>query len=147
MSILIVAEQRGGAWNRMSWETVAAAQQLGRELGQPVEAAVVGKGVTGLAGELGRKQLEKVYAVEHDLLDRPAVAAHSRRPPAGRIGGSRSSGSDHAPKWGDGARGTADAQDAAASLCRAAGLVQVRAATRRTRTCRPSWRLCAATGR
>jgi electron transfer flavoprotein alpha subunit len=69
MSILIVAEQRDGVWNRMSWETVAAAQQLGKELGQPVEAAVVGKGLAGLAGELGRKQLEKVYAVEHDLLE------------------------------------------------------------------------------
>ena len=69
MSILIVAEQRGGVWNRMSWETVAAAQQLGKELGQPVEAAVVGKSVVGLAGELGCKQLEKVYAVEHDLLE------------------------------------------------------------------------------
>src|SRR5262249_27538039 len=43
MSILVVAEQRGGAWNRTSWETVAAAQQIGAELGQPVEAAVLGK--------------------------------------------------------------------------------------------------------
>jgi len=30
MSILVVTEQRGGAWNRMSWETVAAAQQIGK---------------------------------------------------------------------------------------------------------------------
>jgi electron transfer flavoprotein alpha subunit len=69
MSILVVAEQRGGVWNRMSWETVAAAQQIGKELGQPVVAAVLGKGVAALAGELARKQFERVYAVEHDLLD------------------------------------------------------------------------------
>jgi len=69
MSILVVVEQRAGAWNRMSWETVAAAQQIGKELGQPVEAAVLGKGVTTLAGELGRKQFERVHAVEHDLLE------------------------------------------------------------------------------
>jgi electron transfer flavoprotein alpha subunit len=69
MSILVVAEQRGGAWNRMSWETVAAAQQIGKELGQPVEAAVLGKGVTALAAELAHKQLERVHAVEHDLLE------------------------------------------------------------------------------
>ena len=69
MSILVVTEQRGGAWNRMSWETVAAAQQIGKELGQPVEAAVVGKGVNALAGELAAKQLAKVHAVEHDLLE------------------------------------------------------------------------------
>jgi electron transfer flavoprotein alpha subunit len=69
MSILVVVEQRAGAWNRMSWETVAAAQQIGKELGQPVEAAVVGKGVITLAGELARKQFERVHAVEHDLLE------------------------------------------------------------------------------
>jgi electron transfer flavoprotein alpha subunit len=69
MSILVIAEQRGGAWNRMSWETVTAAQQIGKELGQPVEAAVVGRGVGGLVGELAAKDLAKVYAVEHDLLD------------------------------------------------------------------------------
>jgi electron transfer flavoprotein alpha subunit len=69
MSVLVVVEQRGGAWNRMSWETVTAAQQIGKELGQPVEAAIVGKGVTTLVGELARKQFERVHAVEHDLLE------------------------------------------------------------------------------
>jgi electron transfer flavoprotein alpha subunit len=69
MSILVVAEQRGGAWSRMSWETVTAAQQIGKELGQPVEAAVVGKGIGPLAAELAAKQFAKVYAVEHELLD------------------------------------------------------------------------------
>jgi electron transfer flavoprotein alpha subunit len=69
MSILVIAEQRGGAWNRMSWETVAAAQQIGKELGQPVEAAVLGKGVAALASELARKQFERVHSVEHDLLE------------------------------------------------------------------------------
>jgi electron transfer flavoprotein alpha subunit len=65
-------EQRavGGpaAWNRMSWETLAAGQQLARELQQPVSAAVLGQGVEGLAAELAQKQLERVYVVEHDLL-------------------------------------------------------------------------------
>ena len=28
MSILVVMEQRGGAWNKMSWETLAAGQQI-----------------------------------------------------------------------------------------------------------------------
>ena len=68
MSILAVLEQRGGAWNRMSFETLAAAQQFGSELGVPASAAVVGAGVEGLAGELASRQLEKVYAVEHELL-------------------------------------------------------------------------------
>jgi electron transfer flavoprotein alpha subunit len=68
MSILAVMEQRGGEWNRMSFETLAAAQQLAGELGTTASAAVMGQGVSGLAKELASKQLDKVYAVEHDLL-------------------------------------------------------------------------------
>ena len=74
MSILAVLEQRKSpegapAWNRMSWETLAAVQQLGRDLNQPASAAVVGAGIESLAGDLSSKQLEKAYAVEHPLLE------------------------------------------------------------------------------
>jgi len=73
MSILAVMEQRGGSWNRMSFETLAAAQQLARELGTTVSAAVLGQSLLGqstdgLTGEVAQQQLEKIYAVEHDLL-------------------------------------------------------------------------------
>jgi electron transfer flavoprotein alpha subunit len=68
MSILVVLEQRSGQWNRMSFETLAAAQQLAKELGIGVSAAVLGHSVDALANELTSKQLDKVYAVEHELL-------------------------------------------------------------------------------
>jgi electron transfer flavoprotein alpha subunit len=72
MSILVVMEQRPAqgapAWNRMSWETLAAGQQLAQELQQPAVAAVLGQGIEGLAAELAGKKLERVYAVEHELL-------------------------------------------------------------------------------
>jgi electron transfer flavoprotein alpha subunit len=72
MSILVVMEQRAvqgpPAWSRMSWETLAAGQQLASELQQPLSAAVLGQGIEGLAAELTGKKLEHVYAVEHDLL-------------------------------------------------------------------------------
>ncbi|HUO29685.1 MAG TPA: electron transfer flavoprotein subunit alpha/FixB family protein [Bryobacteraceae bacterium] len=72
MSILVVMEQLAvagaPAWNRMSWETLAAGQQLARELQQPVSAAVLGSGIGDLAAELASKKLEHVYAVEHELL-------------------------------------------------------------------------------
>jgi electron transfer flavoprotein alpha subunit len=68
MSILAILEQRAGAWHRMSWETLAAAQQLAAELQQPVSAAVVGDDVSAPAGELAGKKLERVHAVEHALL-------------------------------------------------------------------------------
>ena len=66
--ILVVMEQRGGAWNRMSWETLAAGQQLAEQTRQTVSAAVAGQGIGVLAGELARKKLDRVYAVEHSLL-------------------------------------------------------------------------------
>jgi electron transfer flavoprotein alpha subunit len=53
----------------MSWETLAAGQQLGAALGEPVEAAVAGKGIGALASEAVARKLAKVWAVEHDLLD------------------------------------------------------------------------------
>jgi electron transfer flavoprotein alpha subunit len=68
MSILAILEQRGGAWNRMSFEVLAAAQQLGRELELPVAAAVPGEGVATLAQEAGEYALDRVWLVEHELL-------------------------------------------------------------------------------
>jgi electron transfer flavoprotein alpha subunit len=70
MSILVILEQQAGKWHRMSWETLAAAQQFGASLGLPVEAAVVGSrdNVGALAAEAATKKVAKVYAVEHELL-------------------------------------------------------------------------------
>jgi electron transfer flavoprotein alpha subunit len=68
MSILVVMEQRGGVWNRMSFETLAAAQQLAGELNTTASAAVLGQGIEALAGELAGKQLDRIYRVEHELL-------------------------------------------------------------------------------
>jgi electron transfer flavoprotein alpha subunit len=73
MSILAILEQRTAqdrkpAWNRMSFETLAAAQQIAGELGTQASAAVLGRGVGALAAELAANQLAAVYAVEHDLL-------------------------------------------------------------------------------
>jgi electron transfer flavoprotein alpha subunit len=66
--VLVIMEQRGGAWNRMSWETLAAGQQLAAQSGATASAAVVGQGIEALAGELAKKKLERVYAVNHELL-------------------------------------------------------------------------------
>ena len=68
MKILAVMEQRGGEWNRMSWETLAAAQQIAGAWNAMVSAAVLGKGIGELAEELGGRQAAKVLAVEHELL-------------------------------------------------------------------------------
>jgi electron transfer flavoprotein alpha subunit len=66
--ILVVMEQQGGQWHRMSWEALAAGIELGKQLGQPVFAAVPGSGIGALATEAAAKALAKVHAVEHALL-------------------------------------------------------------------------------
>ena len=68
-TILVVVEQREGKLNRVSWETLTAGQALSAETGWPLEAAVVGKGVSALAGEVAGKKVAKVYAVESDKLE------------------------------------------------------------------------------
>jgi electron transfer flavoprotein alpha subunit len=64
MSVLVIMEQRGNAWNRLSWETLAAGQQMAAEMGVPVQAAVVGP----LAADLASKALAAVWQVEHESL-------------------------------------------------------------------------------
>src|SRR5579871_1185864 len=68
MSILAVLEHNGQAFHRMSWETLAAAQQLAKETNTTAAAALVRTGGEAAAGEVARKQLDKVYLVEHELL-------------------------------------------------------------------------------
>jgi electron transfer flavoprotein alpha subunit len=66
--VLAILEQRGGVWNRMSWETLAAGQQLAGQTGQAISAVVAGQSIAALAQEPARKKLERVYAVDHQLL-------------------------------------------------------------------------------
>jgi len=58
MKVLAILEQR------MLWETLAAAQQIGTE----VEAAVAGADVNALATEVATKKVSRVHAVQHALL-------------------------------------------------------------------------------
>src|SRR5579864_1952404 len=68
MNILLITEQREGQWNKTSFETLAAAQQIVAETKSRLAAAVVGKGVAPLAAELAASKLDEVLLVEHGLL-------------------------------------------------------------------------------
>ena len=68
MNILLITEQREGKWNKTSFETLAAAQQIANETAGRLFAAVIGKGVAELAGELAASKLDEVLLIEHDLL-------------------------------------------------------------------------------
>lgn len=67
-TILVVVEQRGGAFNPLSFETLAAGQQFAALPGYAVSAAIPGQGVDALANEVASRKLDRVYAVEHELL-------------------------------------------------------------------------------
>lgn len=67
-TILVVAEQREGKLNRVSFETIAAAQSIAKQTGWQVEVVLPGSGVSALAGELAQKAVAKVYALESDAL-------------------------------------------------------------------------------
>jgi electron transfer flavoprotein alpha subunit len=66
--ILVFAEHRAGAMNKTSFEAIAAAQALGRELGQAVTAVVVGNGASNLAGEVAAFELSRVVYAENEKL-------------------------------------------------------------------------------
>jgi len=67
-TILVVAEQREGKLNRVSWETLAAGQAIASETGWTLQAAVIGDGVSGIANEIAVKKTAKVYDVESPAL-------------------------------------------------------------------------------
>ncbi len=63
-TILVVAEQRQGQLNRVSFETLTGAQAIAADTGWTLEAAVVGSGVSEIAAELAKVKVDKVYDVE-----------------------------------------------------------------------------------
>src|ERR1700731_4925917 len=67
-TILVVAEQWEGKLNRVSWETVAAAQPIGGETGANAEAAIFGSGIAGIGQEIASKKLAKVTVIDSPKL-------------------------------------------------------------------------------
>ena len=70
MKILFIAEQREGQWNKVSFETLSAAQQIAQQAKGNLTGVVVGKGVASLANDLAGYALDEVLLVEHDLLEK-----------------------------------------------------------------------------
>ncbi|MGI8989991.1 MAG: electron transfer flavoprotein subunit alpha/FixB family protein [Bryobacteraceae bacterium] len=72
MSVLVVMErlneQRGGGWNKMSFEALAAAQHFAAELRLPVYAAILGRNIEAPAAGLKDKKLDGIHAIDHELL-------------------------------------------------------------------------------
>ena len=70
MKILLITEQREAKWNKVSFETLAAAQQIASEAKGSLSGVVMGQGVGALADELAGYQLDEVLLVENALLEK-----------------------------------------------------------------------------
>src|SRR3984957_6766887 len=67
--IIVVAEQREGKLNRVSLETLSAAQAIAKETGWTIEVVLPGYQTSALAQELAGYRVEKVYDLEAPSLE------------------------------------------------------------------------------
>jgi len=68
-TILVFAEQRDDSINRVSFETIAAAQQIAAQTGWTVEAFVVGGNIANVAQQVAAKKIAKAFAVSSAALE------------------------------------------------------------------------------
>jgi electron transfer flavoprotein alpha subunit len=62
-AILVILERKGTAWNRMSWEALAAGAELASRNGERLICAAVAKGDGAVPFGV-----QRAYAIEHELL-------------------------------------------------------------------------------
>src|SRR6204780_4712397 len=70
MKILLITQKREAPWNKGSFETLAAAQQIVQHTKGTLTGVVIGKSVSALANDLAAYQLDEVLALEHRLLEK-----------------------------------------------------------------------------
>ncbi|HEV2341265.1 MAG TPA: electron transfer flavoprotein subunit alpha/FixB family protein [Candidatus Acidoferrales bacterium] len=70
MKILLITEQREAKWNKVSFETLAAAQQIAAQAKGTLSSVVMGQGVAALADEIAASQVDEVLLVENPLLEK-----------------------------------------------------------------------------
>ncbi len=79
MSVIVTfAEQRDGRLRRASLETLSEARRLADAMGGRVETLLAGKGVAGLADELGRHGADVVHLADHEALAAYATESYAR---------------------------------------------------------------------
>ena len=72
MSVLVVTEQQGGTWHRMSFEALAAGQDAAKAMDCPLTVLIAGSGIGGLATEIATKRVTEVV-----VIDDPALGSYS----------------------------------------------------------------------
>jgi electron transfer flavoprotein alpha subunit len=75
--VWIVSEQRDGAFRKISYEIASTARKLADQLGEEVCAILLGSGIEGIAGELGKYGVDKVYVADQPSLEPYTTDAHA----------------------------------------------------------------------
>jgi electron transfer flavoprotein alpha subunit len=68
-SVLVIAEQRRGELNTASLETLVAGQRAAEARGLELVVALLGKGAGGLLEQFSSYRVDRLLAVEHELLE------------------------------------------------------------------------------
>lgn len=75
--VMIIAEQRDGALRKISFELAATARKLADQSEVEVSAILLGFGLEGLAGQLGKYGVDKVFVGDNAALDPYITEAHA----------------------------------------------------------------------
>ena len=74
---MIVAEQRDGALRKISLELASTARKLADQTGDEVSAILLGSGIEGLAAELGKYGVDKVFVGDNAAMEPYITEAHA----------------------------------------------------------------------
>jgi len=75
--VMIVAEQRDGALRKISLELAATARKLADQSGSEVSAILLGSGIEGLAAQLGKYGVDKVFVGDSPAMEPYITEAHA----------------------------------------------------------------------
>jgi len=67
--VMIVAEQRDGALRKISLELATTARKLADQTGDEVSAILLGSGIEGLAAQLGKYGVDKVFVGDNAAME------------------------------------------------------------------------------
>jgi len=75
--VWIVAEQREGAMRRVSFEIATTARRLADELGEEVSAVLLGSNIEGIAPELGKYGVDRIYCADDPVFETYTTDAYA----------------------------------------------------------------------
>lgn len=75
--VMIVAEQRDGALRKISLELASTARKLADQTGDEVSAILLGAGIEGLAAELGKFGVDKIFVGDNAALEPYVTEPHA----------------------------------------------------------------------